>query len=31
MFGGVFIIATVDYVARGRKKYAGPVVNIKRY
>lgn len=28
MFAGVFTIATVDYVVRGRKKYVGPVVRI---
>ena len=30
MFSSVFIIATVDYLVRGRKKYVGPVVHIHR-
>jgi len=27
---GVFIIATVYYVVKGRREYKGPVVNVKR-
>ena len=30
MFAGVFAIATLDYLVRGRRKYAGPVVRIHR-
>jgi amino acid transporter len=30
MFSGVLIIAAADYLFRGRKKYAGPVVQINR-
>lgn len=30
MFAGVFLIATVDYLLRGRKKYVGPVVRVHR-
>ena len=30
MFAGVFAIAAADYALRGRKKYRGPVVNIRR-
>ncbi|GIZ48779.1 hypothetical protein CKM354_001182600 [Cercospora kikuchii] len=30
MFAGVFAIAATDYASRGRKKYKGPVVNIRR-
>lgn len=31
MFGGVFIIASIDFLVRGRKHYAGPVVHVKKY
>ena len=30
MFAGVFTIATVDYLVRGRKKYQGPVTRVHR-
>jgi hypothetical protein len=30
MFGGVFMIAGVYYLAKGRKTYAGPVVLVDR-
>lgn len=30
MFSGVFLIATGDYVLRGRRKYVAPVVRIHR-
>ena len=30
MFAGVFTIASVDYLVRGRKKYVGPVVRIHK-
>ncbi|KAK5175583.1 uncharacterized protein LTR77_000722 [Saxophila tyrrhenica] len=31
MFGGVFAIASLDYLVRGRRKYVGPVAHIKRF
>jgi len=30
MLAGVFIIATVYYIIKGRREYKGPVVNVKR-
>lgn len=29
-FGGVFIVACVDYVLRGRKHYIAPVLNVHK-